>query len=130
MRWRRLAQQGGPYLRRSQLLGAHECGDTGVLLRAVGEQTAAEVHVKVCLAASRNSLRTEVRRDLGDLGTVAKFNADTDLRHAFRKGIEETWAQGDRQLEEAMSRGRELMIDATIEKLRLYGCAGKAGGPA
>ena len=58
---------------------------------------------------------------------VAKFNADTDLRHAFRRGIEETWAQGDRQFEEAVARGRELMIDATVEKLRLYGCAGKAG---
>ncbi len=61
---------------------------------------------------------------------VHKLNADTDLRHAFRRGIEETWAQGDRQLEEAMRRGRELMVAATVEKMRLYGCAGKAGGPA
>lgn len=58
---------------------------------------------------------------------VHKFNADTDLRHAFRRGIEETWAQGDRQLETAMTRGRELMIEATIAKMRLYGCAGRAG---
>jgi fructose-bisphosphate aldolase, class II len=54
---------------------------------------------------------------------VAKFNADTDLRHAFRKGIEDTWARGDRQLEEALAAGRELMIDATVAKLELYGCA-------
>jgi fructose-bisphosphate aldolase class II len=57
---------------------------------------------------------------------VHKFNADTDLRHAFRSGIEAVWAQGDRQLEEAMAAGRERMIAATVEKMRLYGCAGKA----
>jgi fructose-bisphosphate aldolase class II len=34
---------------------------------------------------------------------VAKFNADTDLRHAFRRGVEEVWSQGDRQLEEAVA---------------------------
>ncbi|MBV9921579.1 MAG: class II fructose-bisphosphate aldolase [Pseudonocardia sp.] len=57
---------------------------------------------------------------------VAKFNADTDLRHAFRAGIEETWAQGDRQLEEVLAAGRDRMIDATVEKLSLYGCAGRS----
>ncbi|MGD9954731.1 MAG: ketose-bisphosphate aldolase [Candidatus Nanopelagicales bacterium] len=57
---------------------------------------------------------------------VHKFNADTDLRHAFRRGIEEVWSQGDRQLEEAMAAGRELMVAATIEKLREYGCAGRS----
>jgi fructose-bisphosphate aldolase class II len=57
---------------------------------------------------------------------VHKFNADTDLRHAFRSGIEVVWAQGDRQLEEAMAAGRERMIAATVEKMRLYGCAGTA----
>jgi fructose-bisphosphate aldolase class II len=56
---------------------------------------------------------------------VHKFNADTDLRHAFRSGIEAVWAQGDRQLEEAMAVGRERMISATVEKMRLYGCAGQ-----
>ena len=59
---------------------------------------------------------------------VHKLNADTDLRKAFRRGIESTWARGDAQLEEAMSAGRELMIEATIEKMRLYGCDGKAFG--
>lgn len=57
---------------------------------------------------------------------VHKFNADTDLRHAFRRGIELTWAEGDRQLETAMARGRELMAQATEAKMRLYGCAGRA----
>jgi fructose-bisphosphate aldolase, class II len=59
---------------------------------------------------------------------VAKFNADTDLRHAFRAGIEETWAQGDRQLEEALAAGRDRMVDATVGKLELYGCAGRSKG--
>jgi ketose-bisphosphate aldolase len=59
---------------------------------------------------------------------VAKFNADTDLRHAFRAGIEETWANGDRQLEEALAAGRDRMVDATVGKLELYGCAGRSRG--
>ncbi len=58
---------------------------------------------------------------------VHKFNADTDLRHAFRAGLESVFATGDRQLEEAMAEGRTRMIDATILKMRQYGCAGKAG---
>ena len=37
---------------------------------------------------------------------VHKFNADTDLRHAFRAGIEAVWAKGDYQLEGAMAEGR------------------------
>lgn len=57
---------------------------------------------------------------------VCKFNADTDLRHAFRAGFESVWAKGDRQLEEAMAEGRKRMIPATIEKMRSYGCAGTA----
>lgn len=57
---------------------------------------------------------------------VHKFNADTDLRLAFRKGIEDVWAQGDRQFEEAVAAGRELMIASTIEKLREYGTLGRA----
>ncbi len=57
---------------------------------------------------------------------VHKFNADTDLRHAFRKGFESVWAQGDRQLEEAMTEGRRLMVDATVGKIGTYGCNGKA----
>jgi ketose-bisphosphate aldolase len=57
---------------------------------------------------------------------VHKFNADTDLRHAFRAGLEAVFATGDRQLEEAMAEGRKRMVAATIEKMKLYGCAGKA----
>lgn len=57
---------------------------------------------------------------------VHKFNADTDLRHAFRAGFESVFAKGDRQLEEAMAEGRARMVDATIEKMQQYGCAGKA----
>jgi fructose-bisphosphate aldolase class II len=59
---------------------------------------------------------------------VHKFNADTDLRHAFRSGIEAVWATGDRQLEEAMAEGRARMIGATVKKMDLYGCSGKAWG--
>ncbi len=57
---------------------------------------------------------------------VHKFNADTDLRMAFRSGIEAVWANGDRQLEEAMAEGRARMIEATMKKMELYGCAGTA----
>ena len=57
---------------------------------------------------------------------VHKFNADTDLRHAFRAGIEAVWSQGDRQLEDAMAEGRTRMVAATIQKMELYGCAAKA----
>lgn len=57
---------------------------------------------------------------------VHKFNADTDLRHAFRAGMEAVWSKGDAQLETAMAEGRKRMIAATVEKMKLYGCAGKA----
>jgi fructose-bisphosphate aldolase, class II len=57
---------------------------------------------------------------------VCKFNADTDLRHAFRAGMEAAWSEGDRQLEDAMSVGRDRMIEVTMEKMKLYGCAGRA----
>jgi ketose-bisphosphate aldolase len=61
---------------------------------------------------------------------VRKFNADTDLRLAFRAGVEETWARGDRQLEEALAAGRARMVDATVAKMELYGCAGTSGRTA
>ena len=57
---------------------------------------------------------------------ICKFNADTDLRLEFRRGIEETWAQGDRQLETAMALGREYMANATFDKLKQFGCADRA----
>ncbi len=57
---------------------------------------------------------------------VHKFNADTDLRHAFRAGIESVWSEGvDRQLEDALAEGRSRMVSATVEKMELYGCAGR-----
>jgi ketose-bisphosphate aldolase len=61
---------------------------------------------------------------------VHKFNADTDLRHAFRQGMLDVWSKGDRQLEDAMAEGRTRMIAATIEKMKQYGCAGKASKSA
>ena len=67
---------------------------------------------------------TEVRAAMA--AGVHKFNADTDLRHAFRAGIQAVWADGDRQFEDALTEGRERMIAATVEKMKLYGCAGKA----
>jgi fructose-bisphosphate aldolase, class II len=57
---------------------------------------------------------------------VHKFNADTDLRHLFRQGMLDVWAKGDHQLEDAMAEGRKRMVVGTIEKMKLYGCAGKA----
>ena len=60
------------------------------------------------------------------LAGVHKFNADTDLRHAFRQGMLDVWSKGDRQLEDAMAEGRKRMIAAAIEKMKLYGCWGKA----
>lgn len=57
---------------------------------------------------------------------VRKFNADTDLRHVFRQGMLDVWSKGDYQLEEAMAEGRKRMVIAAIEKMKLYGCAGKA----
>ncbi len=41
---------------------------------------------------------------------VHKFNAGTDLRHAFRAGIEAVWSKGDYQLEDAMAEGRVRMV--------------------
>lgn len=61
---------------------------------------------------------------------VHKLNADTDLRHAFRRGLEQVFAEGDRQLETAMAEGRRHMIEATIAKMQEYGAAGKASASA
>ncbi|GGW41527.1 fructose-bisphosphate aldolase [Gemmobacter lanyuensis] len=69
---------------------------------------------------------TQQEVDAARAAGVHKFNADTDLRHAFRAGFEAVWAKGDRQLEEAMAEGRTRMIDATIDKMKSYGCIGKS----
>jgi fructose-bisphosphate aldolase, class II len=81
-------------------------------------------HIPLVLHGASGIPQDQVRaaREAG----IHKFNADTDLRHAFRAGMEAVWAQGDRQLEDAMAEGRKRMIAATIEKIQLYGCAGKA----
>lgn len=57
---------------------------------------------------------------------ISKINADTDLRFAFRKGMEEIWSIGDAQLETAMDKGREYMTQATVAKMQLFGSNGKA----
>ena len=41
--------------------------------------------------------------------------------------VEQTFAQGDRQLEDAMDEGRRQMVEATIQKMTEYGCVGTAG---
>ncbi|MGS0685476.1 class II fructose-bisphosphate aldolase [Nakamurella sp. GG22] len=57
---------------------------------------------------------------------VHKLNADTDLRHAFRSGVQAAWSNGDRQLEEALDEGRRRMVDATMAKMEIFGSAGTA----
>ena len=66
----------------------------------------------------------EIRAAIG--AGVHKINADTDLRHAFRAGMQHAWSGTDAQLEDAMSEGRLRMTAATVEKMRLYGCSGRA----
>ena len=88
------------------------------------EQIRGVVEVPLVLHGASGVPVNELKAAIG--AGVHKLNADTDLRLAFRRGIEETWNQGDRQLETAMARGRELMRQATVEKMREYGCAGRA----
>jgi fructose-bisphosphate aldolase, class II len=95
------------------------------------KEIAAVTNIPLVLHGASGLPEQEVRDAI--IAGVHKFNADTDLRHAFRSGIEAVWAQGDRQLEEALAEGRERMTAATVEKMRLYGCAGHArtaGGQA
>ncbi len=58
---------------------------------------------------------------------IRKFNADTDLRHAFRSGIEAVWSHGDSQFEDAVAEGRRRMTVAAVDKLRQYGACGTLG---
>ena len=87
------------------------------------EKIAATVGIPLVLHGASGVPDQELREAI-EAG-VHKLNADTDLRHAFRKGIEQTWSHGDFQLEKALAQGRELMTEATIEKMRLFGCAGR-----
>jgi fructose-bisphosphate aldolase class II len=88
------------------------------------KEIAAVTNIPLVLHGASGLPEQEVRDAIA--AGVHKFNADTDLRHAFRSGIEAVWAQGDRQLEEAVAEGRKRMTTATVEKMRLYGCAGHA----
>lgn len=78
--------------------------------------------IPLVLHGASGLTETEVRE--ARAAGVCKFNADTDLRHAFRAGLEAVFAEGDRQLEDAMAEGRKRMVEATIQKMREYGCAG------
>lgn len=57
---------------------------------------------------------------------VAKLNVDTDLRVAFREGMQAVWSEDDRHLEEALAEGRARMQSKVAQKLRLYGGTGQA----
>lgn len=89
------------------------------------KEIAAVTHIPLVLHGASGLSAQEVRD--ARLAGICKFNADTDLRHAFREGFEAVWAKGDRQLEEAMAEGRKRMIPATVAKIRQYGCDGTAG---
>lgn len=88
------------------------------------KEIAAVTQIPLVLHGASGLPEEEVRQ--ATAAGVHKFNADTDLRHAFRSGIEAVWSQGDRQLEEAVAEGRAWMTDATVAKMELYGCAGRA----
>lgn len=74
-----------------------------------------------------SGLSEERVRQAIDAG-IAKMNVDTELRVAFRDGMQEIWSEGDRHLEEALAEGRSRMQEVAAQKLRLYGCAGRLGG--
>ncbi len=88
------------------------------------EKIQAVVDVPLVLHGASGLTDSEVTA--GIAAGVHKYNADTDLRVAFRRGIEEVFAEGDRQLEAALTRGRELMTDATMAKMASYGSTGRA----
>ena len=67
----------------------------------------------------RRSKTTSRRR-----GALSRRRASTIWR--FRAGIEAVWSKGGYQLEEAMAEGSTRMVAATIEKMKLDGCAAKA----
>ena len=93
--------------------------------RIEAPREALEARGHVHRVADRGVLRTLGRPDVAD-DCLARVNADTDLRLAFRRGIEEVWSHGDQQLEKALSRGREYMAEAAAAKMTAYGCAGRA----
>jgi TPP-dependent pyruvate/acetoin dehydrogenase alpha subunit len=94
-------------------------GESGIVGSSVPIATGAALSAKV-LGTGKVSLAF-----FGD-GASNPGCLYADLRHAFLTGIEAVWSKGDYQLEEAMAEGRTRMIAATIEKMKLYGCAGTA----
>lgn len=71
-----------------------------------------------------SGLPEETARQAIEAG-IAKMNVDTELRVAFREGMQAIWSEGDRHLEEALGEGRARMQSVAAQKLRLYGCAGR-----
>lgn len=71
-----------------------------------------------------SGLPEETARQAVEAG-IAKMNVDTDLRVAFREGMQDIWSEGDRHLEDALAEGRARMRSVVAQKLRLYGCAGQ-----
>ncbi|WP_108650254.1 class II fructose-bisphosphate aldolase [Dongshaea marina] len=59
---------------------------------------------------------------------VAKINVDTELRQAFTQGVNEILQANPDEVTLAVSlgRGREVMRDKVVEKIRLFGSQGKA----
>lgn len=73
-----------------------------------------------------SGLSEERVRQAIDAG-IAKMNVDTELRVAFRDGMQNIWSEGDRHFEDALAEGRARMQEVAAQKLRLYGCAGRFG---
>lgn len=87
------------------------------------EAIAAKTGIPLVLHGA-SGLPEETARQAIDAG-IAKMNVDTDLRVAFREGMQAVWSDGDRHLEEALAEGRARMQSVAAQKLRLYGCAGR-----
>jgi ketose-bisphosphate aldolase len=58
---------------------------------------------------------------------IAKLNVDTDLRVAFREGMQAVWSEDDRHLEDALAEGRARMQAEAVRKMQVFGSAGRAG---
>ena len=56
---------------------------------------------------------------------IAKLNVDTDLRVAFREGMQSVWSEHDRHLEDALAEGRARMQAEAVRKMRVFGSAGR-----
>lgn len=60
---------------------------------------------------------------------VTKINVDTELRHAFSKGVQEAFTvnPNDMVLASSLGRGRAKMREKVEEKIDVFGSTGKAG---